>query len=140
MTTALAASLFFRFVMPFSGAGPVKFAKGVLATTAITTLVWIVVTFATRPESEKILMHFYRKVRPHAAGWAPIAHLAPDVPRTSDLGANLLCWMLGCVMVYAVLFGVGKLIFGATALGLALLALACATGWYLYTQISRITP
>jgi Na+/proline symporter len=139
MATALAASLFFRFVMPFSGAGPVAFAKGALATTAITTVVWMMVTFATQAESEKVLVDFYRKVRPHAAGWAPIAKLAPDVAPTRELGNNLLCWIFGCVMVYAVLFGVGKLLLGAPALGGALLALAILCGWYLYVQISRIT-
>ncbi len=46
------------------------------------------------------------------AGWKPIAQLAPDVPPTRDLGRNLGAWLLGCAMVYATLFGIGKLCFG----------------------------
>ena len=44
---------------------PVVFAKTALTTTAITTLVWIVVTFLTSPEPEAVLVSFYRQVRPH---------------------------------------------------------------------------
>jgi Na+/proline symporter len=139
MATALIASLFFRFVMPFGGSAPVAFAKTALATTAITTVAWIIVTYVTKPESEKVLVDFYRKVRPHAAGWTPIARLVPEVPQTRDLGGNLLNWILGCIMVYGILFGVGKIIFGAMELGFGLLAIAALTGFYLYKQIARMT-
>jgi len=139
MAAALSSCLFFRFVMPLGGSGPVAFAKTALATTAITTVTWLVVTFATRPESEKVLTAFYRKVRPHAAGWAPIARLVPEVPRASDLGQGIVNWLLGCVMVYAILFGVGKIIFGAAGLGCGLLAVAAISGGYLYRQIQRMT-
>jgi len=84
-----------------------------------------------------VLTDFYRKVRPHAAGWRPVAALAPDVPPTRDLGRNLLSWLLGCVMVYSALIGVGKLLLGVHAVGAALLGVTFVSGWLLYGQISR---
>src|ERR1700685_3625661 len=94
----------------FTGSDTVLFAKNVLATTLLTTIVWVVVTMLTKREPDSILLSFYRKVRPDVAGWNAIATLAPEIPRTHDIGRNLWCWILGCVMVYSALFGVGKLL------------------------------
>jgi len=125
MATALVSTLVLRWWSPFSGNAPVLFAKTAIATTAVTTLVWVAVTFLTAPEPEALLRDFYRQVRPHVGGWGPIARLVPDVTPTRDLGRNLVCWMLGCAMVYAALFGGGWLImgprmWGALSLGVAL--------------------
>ncbi len=137
MATALVVSVTLRFAAPFAGSGPVVFAKSALTTTLITTVVWLAVTFTTRPEPRETLLNFYRKVRPHAAGWRPIAALDPDIAPTSDLGANLIAWLLGCAMVYAALFGVGKLLFREVALGAGLLLVAALCAWRIWVHISR---
>ncbi|MGC2151196.1 MAG: sodium:solute symporter family protein [Terriglobales bacterium] len=137
MATALASALALRWWLPFSGNQPVVFAKTAIATTALTTLVWIVVTFLTAPEPESVLVSFYRHVRPHISGWLPIARLAPDVAPTRDLGRNLLCWILGCVMVYAALFGGGWLIIGPRSRGALLLAISVICAAVLYRDLSR---
>lgn len=147
MTAALVSTLLLRFEFVsrslfgrpqiFTGSEPVIFAKTTLATTAITTVVWLVATFVTKPEPDEVLVRFYKKVRPHAAGWKPIADMAPGVPRTNDLGRNLLSWLLGCAMVYAALFGIGELCFGRMAQGLLLLGIAVICAWLIYGAISR---
>jgi len=75
-------------------------------------------------------------VRPDALGWRRIAQLAPEMTPTRDLGANLLAWVLGCAMVYAALFGIGKLCFGQIASGMVLMALASVCAALLYRDIS----
>jgi len=137
MATALASSVALRWWAPFSGNQPVVFAKTALTTTAITTLVWIVVTLVTSPEPEALLVKFYRQVRPQVTGWAPVARLAPEVAPTRDLGRNLLAWALGCAMVYSALFGGGWLILGPQWKGVVFLALAVACGWALYADLSK---
>ena len=137
MATALGSTLALRWWLPFSGNAPVVFAKTALATTAVTTLVWTVVTFLTPPEPEGVLVSFYRQVRPHVGGWKPVASLAPEVTPTRDLGRNLLCWLLGCAMVYAALFGGGWLIIGPRGRGALLLVIAAACGAALYRDLSR---
>jgi len=76
-------------------------------------------------------------VRPHVAGWKPVARHAPEVPPTRDLGRNLLSWVLGCAMVYLALFGSGKLLFGVYGIGSLLLALAVISAIALYFNILR---
>jgi SSS family solute:Na+ symporter len=139
MVTALLATLVLHLWPVFHGSAPVIFAKTTLTTTAVTTFVWIVVTLVTPAEPEEILLHFYRKVRPDAAGWRHIAALAPELPPARDLRKNLQAWLLGCVMVYAALFGVGKLCLGQIRPGAGLLGAAVVCAALLYRDISQRT-
>jgi hypothetical protein len=89
----------------------------------------------TKQEPDDVLVGFYRKVRPHVAGWKPVARLAPEVPPTRDLGRNLLSWVLGCAMVYLALFGSGKVLLGGFGTGSLLLALAALSAVALYFNL-----
>ena len=115
---------------------PRLFAYTVLITVVCTSIVWITVTMLTPAENDAVLLAFYRRVRPGAALWGPIAQQATDVVPTRDGMANLLDWALGCLMVYMFLFGVGKLIFGEIATGVAFLVIGilAAVGIYLHLQ------
>src|SRR5580692_8638748 len=116
---------------------PVDFAWIMIITVAITTVVWLAVTFLTQPESKETLVAFYRRTHPSAAGWRPIARLAPDVrPSTGGL-SNLLDWICGCLLIYGILFGTGKLLLKDFALGSLLLAMGLAAGAVIYWDLSR---
>src|SRR5512139_3796674 len=52
-------------------------------------------------------------------------------------GRRVAWWLAGCAMIYLVLFGTGKIIFGETLLGLGLLALAILAGVVVYRDLSR---
>ena len=97
----------------------------------------MVVTFATKPEPQEMLLKFYRSVRPHVSGWQPVARLAPEIIATRDLGRNLVSWALGCAMVYLALFGLGRVLLGPFWLGLALLTASAICAGLLYSNISR---
>jgi solute:Na+ symporter, SSS family len=137
MTTALVLAIAMRWAHPFSGSEPAVFAKQTLATTLITSAVWISVTLLTAAEPMEKLISFYRRVHPDSAGWAPIAAQAADVAPANDLLRNLLRWLLGCAMIYMALFGVGKVCLHAWRWGggLILLSLTCAA--FLYKDASR---
>jgi len=109
----------------------------VLMTVAASTLVWLAATWLTPPEPEETLLAFYRRVRPSAALWGPVAAAATDVVPARDGLVNLMDWAAGCVLVYATLFGVGKIIFGEAALGLGILTVAAGAGWLVYWDLNR---
>ncbi len=127
--SAMACSLLVTVILnrwqPFAGNSSLVFAKSAIATTVITTIVWLTVTLLTKPEPEEVLLRFYRQVRPDVRGWKRVASQAPELAPHRDLGSNLGAWALGCAMIYLCLFGTGKLLLHQTALGILLL---CGSG------------
>ena len=91
----------------------------------------------TAPESNATLLAFYRRVRPNATLWGPIAREATDVVPVQDGLYNLLDWVAGCVFVYMALFGVGKLVFGETITGVGFLVLSALAAGVIYWDLSR---
>lgn len=137
MATSFVVSIFLQLVVGMDNDDPVEFAWIVLLTVAVSTVAWLAATLLTRPERREVLTAFYRRVRPGASLWGPVAAEAPDVEPGGGLAFNLLDWFAGCVMVYMTLFGVGKLIFGETGLGIGLLAVAVLAGGVIYRDLSR---
>jgi len=137
MATSFCVSLFLQLVVGMDNDDPLDFAWIVLLTVAASTVVWLGATLLTKPEKMEVLEAFYRRVRPGASLWGPVAAAASDVPRSGGLAFNLLDWFSGCVMVYMTLFGVGKLIFGETLPGLGFLAIALAAGAVIYRDLNR---
>lgn len=137
MTSAFIVSVTLQTRFQMDSARPVDEAMIMLITVGITTVVWLAVTFLTKPESAETLVAFYRRTAPSLAGWRRIAALAPDVRPRQDGLSNLLDWVCGCVLIYGLLFGVGKLLLGETSLGLVLVAVALAAGYVIYWDLSR---
>jgi Na+/proline symporter len=137
MATAFVVSVWLQTAIGWSSADPRGFASIMLVTVAITTAVWLAVTLLTPAEPEAHLVAFYRRVRPSAALWKPIARLAPEVPPARELKYNFLDWLAGCGMIYGALFGTGKIILKDYGTGVILLAVALAAGWYIYRDLNR---
>ncbi len=136
MISAFVVSLALQIMGGLDSDKPVDFAWIMIITVAITTVVWLAVTFLTRPESRETLVTFYRRTRPTPGGWAPIAALAPEVKSSDDNVANLVDWVAGCVLIYSTLFGVGKILLKEYALGFALLLIAAVAGGVIYRHLS----
>jgi len=97
----------------------------------ITTVAWVIVTLLTKPEDEKTLEKFYEKIRPASYGWKPIINKAkqkgknlynPNVNRNLSFG--ILAMVIGTILVYAVLFGIGNLIYAKKLYAVILFAIA----------------
>jgi hypothetical protein len=99
----------------------------------ITTVGWVTVTLLTPPDDRETLQAFYDRIRPFGHGWR--AAVATQ-PVTGSVSASMLGWVLGCVAVYAALFGTGYLLYGNLLVGLGLLVVAAVAGW----GILRILP
>jgi SSS family solute:Na+ symporter len=137
MAAAFVVSVALQLQFGLSTDDPVGFAKIMLITVGITTVVWLAATFLTPSEPIDKLLSFYRRVRPLAAGWKPVARLAKDVPPSREGIYNLVDWIAGCVLIYGALFGVGKIILKEIGLGLAFLAAAAMAGAIIYWDLSR---
>jgi Na+/proline symporter len=128
MVASLVLSLWLWFGPGLDPNDPVEWAWLMLATVGGSTVVWLSVTFLTRPEPDALLRRFYLRVRPGGRGWRHVSASLGLSGEPVDGGPlNWTNWVAGVVAVYATLFGVGKWIFGEawSAAGLLALALAC---------------
>lgn len=95
-----------------------------LIAVTITTIVWILATFLTKPESEEVLINFVKTVHPGGPGWKKVVELSGDTSietqKKWDLPYSLLNVFLGCVAIYSALFSTGYFIYGNVAFGLLL--------------------
>src|SRR6185436_9753119 len=124
MVVAAAVSLYLQLALGWDSDRPRDFAYIMIVTVTLTTIAWLATTWLTPPEPAQTLQAFYRQVRPHGRGWSPIAAAAGLAEAPGSLGAELLNALLGCVLVYAALFGVGQILLGSSVIGIGLLVVA----------------
>jgi solute:Na+ symporter, SSS family len=110
MASALIVSVILQFTV--DATTPRGFAMTLIVTTTVTTIVWLAVTFLTKPEPEGKLLTFYEKVQPGGNGWAPIAEMSAIKPVRGEMVRNSVAWLLGVALVYSIMFATGALIFG----------------------------
>jgi solute:Na+ symporter, SSS family len=123
MAVAAAVSLFLQIALRWDSDRPRDFAYIMIVTVSVTTIAWLAVTWLTPPEPQPILDDFYRRVQPTAGGW-------PAMRR------QLVNALLGCVLVYAALFGVGEILLRSVALGVGLLVISALAA----AAIARTLP
>jgi Na+/proline symporter len=103
-----------------------------------TTVVWIAVTFITKPTDEDTLKSFYRKIHPGGKLWEQISLKLPNVKGDGNFGSMFLNWIFGVILVYSLLFGIGNLLFGRNIEFLISLILAAVAVWVIYKNLSSI--
>lgn len=102
-----------------------------------TTLVWVVVTFITKPEKEEILKNFYEKIHPGGFGWKKFAKKYPNVKPDSGYATLFVNWILGIIVIYMTLFATGRIIFKDYLQGLISLAIAVVSGIIIYLNFKK---
>jgi SSS family solute:Na+ symporter len=131
MAAAFAVSLYLQLGLHWDSDDPIGFAHIMLITVGATTLVWLVVTLLTGPEPEEKLIEFYRRARPGPALWGSIPAKAGGPPSTDNLSRNFFNWAAGCILIYASLFGIGKVVLLEWREGALFLAIAVAAAFFL---------
>lgn len=96
----------------------------------ITSIVWLTVTFLTKPETDETLRRFYKKTTPGGPGWAKILNTFPDTSFIENenkkkwtVPSGILAMILGCFMVYGAMFATGNFLYGNYKLASGLLLL-----------------
>jgi len=132
MIASLVVSVVLWFGVGLDPDDPMQWAWIMLATVGVSTVVWLAVTFLTRPEDDEVLRAFYLRVRPGGRGWRPIAETLGLAGEPVDGGPlNWTNWVAGVISVYSTLFGVGQIIFGATGRSVLLLLVAAVCFWWI---------
>jgi len=106
-------------------------------TLALSTAIWLGVTFLTSPVPDERLADFFRRVRPGGA-WGPIAKQCPDVKKLHLGWPEVANWFLGIICIFGSLFSIGWFVTGKFLFG-AIGAVVCViAGWFMFFNIRKM--
>lgn len=104
----------------------------------VITIIWLIATFITQPESNEVLQGFYRKIQPGGPGWVKVVNDAKaenieivDEQEGWSVPSGILAMLLGCVLIYSCMFATGYYIYGEYKEAIIFTALAFVSGFLL---------
>ena len=111
----------------------------------VTTALWLIVTYLTPSESTSVLRSFYKKIQPGGPGWTKIVEDArndsEDIIKENEswtVPSGIIAMLLGCIMIYSIMFSTGYFIYGSYKLAIPLLGLAIISGLFLIKVWKKI--
>jgi Na+/proline symporter len=111
----------------------------------ITTIVWVAVTLLTQAESKDVLQNFYKKIQPGGPGWSKIVTEAKaenvNIVNTNEgwsVPSGIIAMLVGCVLIYSLMFATGYFIYGETKSAIILSGVAIISGFILMKLWNKI--
>ncbi|MGI9552071.1 MAG: sodium:solute symporter family protein [Aurantibacter sp.] len=144
--SAMFASGILSILLKATSLGPFLFATGtgvfpdwgeIPFVMVVTTVIWVIATFTTKPESKEVLQSFYKKIQPGGPGWSKVVDEAKEDNIEIDNGekwsvpSGITAMLLGVVLVYSMMFATGYWIYGRTTSALILTLVAAISGFLL---------
>jgi len=115
----------------------VEFPYSFFITVGTTTAAWLVMTFLTKPTDPEKLKQFCRTIRP-GLGWAPVYKTMDVKPDKLSWTHSLVSLISSILMVYSVLFLMGKFIFGFYLEGFLWLGIAVLAYFVLKINLKKV--
>ncbi len=100
------------------------------AVVLVTTFIWLLVTFLTKPDTTESLIDFCKKTNPGGPGWEKIRKEAElqniffdkkDEDKKWSVPLGIICMLCGSFAIYSLLFSTGYFIYGEINNGLSFL-------------------
>jgi solute:Na+ symporter, SSS family len=118
------------------------FTVKLLIAVGCTTVVWIITTFVTKPESQETLEKFYKITHPGGPGWKKVVKNAEDrgvnmhrkIGVAWEMPIMIACVFVGCISIYSSLFSIGFFLYDKILYG-SILALITFIGIYILFRL-----
>ena len=137
-TTALGPLLFAADTGVFPTWGEIPFVM------VVTTAIWVIATFVTKPESNEVLRSFYKRIQPGGPGWAKVVNDAKvdnvqiDTGEKWSVPSGIMAMLLGVLMVYSMMFATGHWIYGKTSSAMIFTAVSIVSAILLMVAWNRM--
>ncbi len=99
----------------------------------VSIIVWVVVTFLTKPEPDDTLSEFYKRVRPWG-WWKPAREMHPEIVRPQFMPV-IYNWLLGVSFLFFGMIGVGKMLLSNYLFGTVCLVVSVISGVLVYRRM-----
>ena len=143
MIMSFVIAVFLKKGLPFMGYELIHGSYEILLGVGLTTLSWVLVALFTPPENQSALIRFYRKVKPASYGWRKVINrgitegtIDKSEIAKGNIPIQIIAMLIGCILVYSLLFGIGSLLYGFTSRGIIVLTIGVISCWGLV----KITP
>jgi SSS family solute:Na+ symporter len=104
------------------------FGQKILTILAGTTLIWLAVTFLTKPVDDETLKRFYRRVILPGPGWSRIRKLCgTDCPKADSMWRVFFTWLAGVLGLYGFLFAIGYIVVWRWPIAIILLVISAVS-------------
>jgi Na+/proline symporter len=111
----------------------------------VTTIIWILVTFLTQPETKAVLQSFYKRTQPGGPGWNKVVLEAQqenidiiDTKEAWSVPSGIIAMLIGCLFIYSILFATGYWIYGENTYGIIFTLTTIISGFMLYKMWNKI--
>jgi solute:Na+ symporter, SSS family len=108
------------------------FAQQMIFTTIFATIIWVGVTFLTRPVEKETLQSFFNRVKPGGPGWKQFARPGEQ---TYSLVPGIINAGVSAASIIAILYGMGEIFFGSGWMGTGTFLLGMGGLWYVVRKI-----
>ncbi len=102
-----------------------------------TTIIWLVVTYITKPVDVAVLGEFYKKIHPGGPGWKKVASEHPEIKSDKGYGKLFINWASAVILVYSFLYGTGKILFHEYLAGSVALLAGIIAGMVIYINLKK---
>ncbi|MFC4095722.1 sodium:solute symporter family protein [Euzebyella saccharophila] len=110
-----------------------------------TSAIWLTATFMTQPESKETLRSFYRRIQPGGPGWSKVVNEAAaegeEIKKDNEkwsVPQGITAMLLGCILIYTIMFSTGYWIYGRTMPALILTGVALVSAFLLIKAWGRM--
>ena len=119
MIISFIVAVYFEMVHESLGFYPMESHERLVIGIIITTIIWVIVTFLTKPTDNSTLVKFYKLIRPGGNGWNPVLQYAKnsgdpitETAKTGDMGRGIISMVAGTFAVYGTVFASGYFMYG----------------------------
>lgn len=143
MVASLIIASYFTFFHDDLGILPMEGWQKTVTGAGLTTIIWIIATYYTKPTDDITLRKFYRLIKPGGNGWDAVidkANAEGDMIRKEQgqLPLELLCFVIGVVTIYSALFATGNWIYGNVTPAIILTGIAGVGGFILINAWGKL--
>ncbi len=130
-------------IAPFAAYGwivlftDITFPESIYIIVLFTIAATLLVTYATPPTEEQQLLTFYSTTRVGGIFWKKVSDKLPNIESDTGFLRLFADWAGGIILVYSILFGTGKIIFGEPLQALMYFTVALFAGAFIYIDLNR---